>query len=1253
MDIQELLVSFDQNTVEFTDIPSKTTSVIEVEEGNSDLEYFYATSEVNMDKADVELHKLVNPVGEIIISKPTNSTNFDKYKLNLIGSVDSVAKVYNGIYFRSLLPYKSVGDKRDINIASTATLSSYEPNGLGDGSSAIDVIVDGLTTSIWNPYTSETENCKAIFEFDTITSVEYVEVTGYADDNGYAPYDWKITGSDDGITWNLVHVVSWDSNSRENNIGEVRTPERSDDVPSTVRLDTTTNYKFYAIEFINNNNSIWTTIPVIEIKLFEKSEIYTKFYNTELIDLPELTFIFENVTNVDLYTSTLTDWYMSYSLDNNNFTNMVEVSYNKSFSGTFDNLINPAIYTINNIEFDGGANIGNLFDGETATFVPWDSDNDYFELTVENSFRIWAKTSTTLHDSKLYIMQKDVDGDWIPTTAGITNKNRQLDIFELASERLAPGSYRFYASDDYSTGGFKNQRTDTEWFIERELELKEWDFVNLSARTVFFKSESSNYDIDFFNHRKPETIATVPKLFVTESPNDFIPELHFDSNVVLAMPLATDLSFYKGGAGFNTSSVGVTFVEDEKFGSCAKFSDIDTSAKITVDPSANLSYTTWTFSFNAKRDDGYQSWLDSMLMSIVGDTAISEFFSQIKRPIFREQQTTGTNLEEYSNGLIDNLNNTPNIWRNIILTCNLSVEKDEGTNQIISLYIDGINEATFQIRDRNSYTLSIYKILLGGYDSNGHAFNGGYMKDFIFYNRGFNETDEITKLLNNQLTYVEKPTKQLVVDLVDIETGTITYNIEKCDTTHLEIDYDENNVSKLDFNFKTVNTEILESKELDTTNPEIHYYNKTDVWKYDIKVENDLVDMNDVTVISSGSISSTSDIDSLIIIDFNIFLITTKVEEDGIFTYTFDGDTHLPQNFKYIANPVLIDRIIGEDSTALTMLDNKQIMRQSTNNLSYFFQPADGVAWFGFTPTINVSVVDILGYQFVAETKFIATEEIPLNSLVLNDLDDSFKVIDVEPSGTRLLYTVEPYKVRENIVDINGTTLRDETNITNLSGWSIGGTRSMNNQIMHSLEGKQKNTINFDIQDDIETITVSFRYYSLDNWDDNLNDYGFCNVNGIQKWMSKRNGAVGFEDYNSGYTDRAYNLKYYKDITIQLSKEDITRLNGKLTIDVGIHHHSDETTGSGGFNNFKVSATKAYDTQNLKRLPFNTYKVTGTKLDEEDLLLEDIINYNTSFPNVEVQYKDYMMTADDYTVDITRETEDSFNKISLETIRKI
>lgn len=1294
MNIQELLTSFDQNTINFTDIPADTTSVIQVEEGNSDLEYFFATTEVNTKKSDIVHHKLINPNGEILITKPEGSNNFDKYKLNVVGAEDSSAKVYNGLYFRSLIPYKSIGNKRDINIAGNAILTADAPNG-EDAGNGISAVLDGNSNTFWNPIYSSTDTCKAIFEFDIATAIEYVEVKGYANDVGYAPYDWKITGSNDGLTWDIVQVTSWELNSRENNIGEVRALDRSDTVPSIVKIDTTNAYKFYAIEFISSSSTAFSTIPITDIKLYEKSLVYTKFYETETIDSPELKLIFENATNVDLYTSTLTDWYMSYSLDNSTFTRMIPSLHTQNYNASQDNLINPATYTIDSTEFVGGATISNLFDNLSSTFVSWDSNNDYFELTVAESFRIWASTDTPLHDSKLLIVKKDLDGEWLPTNAGLTNKNRQAGIWELASTSLEPGTYRIYASDDYSTGGFRNQRTDTKWFIEREYETQEWDFVKLSTNTLFVKSKSLNYSVDFFNHRKPELITTLPKIYVTESPNDFVPKLHFDSNIILAMPLATDLSFYKDTIGCSVSSTAVTFVDDATFGSCVKFDTNDISTKIIIDPT-DMNLSTWTFSLWVKRDTGYENWVNSVLMSVIGDSGISEFFCQMKRPIFREQQITGIDLEEYSDTLIKNINETPDTWNQIILTCNLSVENDQGTNQIITMYVNNKATNIFQIRDRNSYNLSIYKILLGGYDiNNGFAFNGGYMKDFIFYNRGFTELNDITKLYANRLTFTQKPTKQLIIDSIDTTTGVITYNTEKCDTTHLEIDYDELNVSKLDFNFKTFKTELLETKVLDSTLSDIHYFNSTNISKYEVELEKTLTDMENVTVLGVDTVKSSSNFSDIIIVDYKILNILTKTISGNEFIYTFEGNYHIPQNFKYIKDTILINRIISDKSISLTMLSRLIKNDSSLNTLTYnFVKPTDNTIWAGFTPIINVSLVDILGYQFVDKTKFIATEDIPLNTLVVNDLNDSFKVIDVEPSGTDFLYTVEAYKIAGNITDIGGTILRDETSYINLNDWSIDATNNMNNQIIHSLEGNQKNTINFDITDDIETIEVSFRYYSIDYWDDKLNDYGYININGVQKWMSKRNGSITFIDYdiekyltrietsvadgwtsftagdNLGYfvdrhlvdqlngdsywqeTRRNYNLKYYKDITIQLSIEEVIALNGKLTIDIGLHHHSDNQTGMGGFNNFKVITTKSNSAQKLKRIPFNSYKVTDNKLNIVELINTDIVSYVTDFPFVDIRYKEYMMISSNYNFEVTRENPNTFNKVSLETIRK-
>ncbi len=1340
MDIQELLVSFDHNTTEFTDVPTNTTSVVQVEEGNSDLEYFYTTSEVNMEKSDIEYHQLVNPVDEIVISKPEGNTNFNQYKLNLIGAPDAVAKVYNGVYFRSLLPYKSVGDKRATNIAGDATLTAYNPNGEAEDSDGITALTDESTT-IWNPIFSESENCKAIFEFDNITSVEYVEVNGVANIDGYAPYDWKITGSNDGIEWNLVQVNYWELNSRENNIGEVRTPERSDDVASKVRLDTTTDYKFYAIEFINNNNPNWETIPITQIKLFEKSEIYTKYYETEDVDLAELKFIFENVTNVDLYTSTLKDWYISYSLDNNNFTRMNEVTYNKQFDSISDNLINTATFSNDAISFtNASTNTNHLFDELGTTFVSWETADDYFELTIVETFRIWSKTNNTLHDSALKIYKQDIDGDWIIIDGAIDNTNREADIWEISTARLSPGSYRFYASDDYSTGGFKNQRTDIAWFIEKEYEIKEWDFINLSTRTLFIKSSSNNYSIDFFNHRIPETITTIPNLLVTESPSDYKPELHFDSNIVLAMPLYDDLSFYKSSTTFVATSNTITFVEDEKFGKCVKFAANDTASHIRANPSSNLSYNTWTFAFWAKRDKGYDEWLKTILLNIVGDSGSNEFFAQISRPIYRKDQ----NIEDaahqvYSNILRNKLNDDPDNWHHFIFTCTNFTEVAQGVNQVIGLYIDGQNEITYQVRDQNSYTLSIYDIYLGRHNTAAHQFGGGYMKDFIFYNRGFSELEDINKIYNNQLTNIELPTKQLVIEAVNHESGDITYNIEKCDTKHLEIIYDVDNITKLDFNFKSVDTQLLESKDYDTVDNSIHYYNKSNIWAYDIELEKALIDMENVEVIAADTIKSSSSISRIIVVDYKIKEIASKTEDNGTFIYTFKGDTHLPQNFKFIDDEVLVNRIVSDKVTSLEKISESITKTDNNEPISYKFENPDSHSWLGFTPVIDVKATDIAGYQYVSETKFIATEEIPLNTIVINETNSSFKVLTVEPAGTRLLYTTESYIINDNASDLGGSILRNETT-TNLTDWNSGSTISLNGKIAHSLQGKQKKTIHFDTTDEMEGIEITFRYYSLDKWDDNLNDYGFINVNGIQKWMSKRNGTVVLENYNQswwgswwgsysntsltrvgasstadGWTkfttgddkgffmdqyshwqrhwtwltsnrDQAspdsywtwnqdytgsswwsdhsqqtswthvrkikYDLKYYKDITIVLSAEEVQALNGKLTIDIGLHHHADYTVGSAGFSDFKVTSTKSYTSQNLKKVPLNTYMVTNHRDESIDLPITDIIKFTHEFPNIQITYKEYKMFGDFYKIDINRETSNAFNKVKLDTLSK-
>lgn len=1352
MNIQELLTSFDQNTVEFDEVPIHTTSAIQIPETDSDIEHFYVTTEVNMEKSNVLYHELINPTEEITITNTLNDMNFNQYKLNLIGAPDAVAKVYNGVYFRSLLPYKSVGDKRNINIAGNATLTAYEPNGEANDGAGVACLVDGNLDSYWNPVYSETENCRALFEFPEAISLEHVEVQGLATDNGYAPYDWKIMGSNDGINWNLVHVTYWELNSRENNIGEVRTPERSDKVASKVRLDTTTLYKFYSIDFINLNNPNWGTIPIKEIKLFEKSKIYTKYYNTEVIDLPELKFIFENVTNVDLYTSTLTDWYVSYSRDNNNFTRLTKTDYVRNFLSTVDNLTNPATTTITESSFENLSEAESLF-GEGS--VSWENDNDYLELNIKETFRVWSKTDNTLHDSELKVYKLDIDNDWILLDAGTDNSNREVNIWELSTVRLSPGSYRFYASDDYSTGGFRNQRTDTEWFIEKEFEEQEWDMTTLETRILFLKSSSLNYTVEFFNHRKPESITTIPNIYVTESPEDYIPALHFDENIIIAMPLYDDLSFYKGGVDWTASLENCTFEADEKFKKCLTFAKNNTNSYVRINPSNNLSYTNWTFSFYAKRDKGYEDWMTSILLQIMGDSGGNEFFAQMKRPFYRLDQNTYDKAHElYSGVLSNNLNKDADVWHQFIFTCNTAYDTIQGNNQVITLYIDKNVEATLQIRDRNSNTLSVNDIYLGRHYTEAHSFNGGYMKDFILYNRGFTETEEIEKLFNNDLETIIIPEKKLSIDLLDVETGNIYYNTEKCDTKALAIHYNEDNVTKLDFNFKTVEKSLLESKEYEEVGSDLHYYNKSNIWGYNIEVDNDLIDLEDLIIISNDTITSTSDISRLIVVDFKIKDIISKTETNGIFTYTFESDTHLPQNFKYVQDELIIDRIVSDIKSESIDKISENIEKIDNNGaLSYTFKKVDKYSWLGFRPIINIKSTDILGYQYVSETKFISTEDMDIGSIVINALNNSFKVIEVEPAGTRLLYTIEAYKENGhtgNIVDISGAILRDETARVNLIDWDSGSTVSLNNLIVHSLSGKQSKTINFDISDEVEGVEVSFRYYSLDKWDDNLNDYGFININGIQKWMSKRNGTISFEDYTDGeswqtrsacswwscwwwqelvtkntnktninHTDTTaegwtkfstgddlgtyndsynrwtknattlwsnndqssptdywtwgqdsansvttsstsftkirkvkYDLKYYKDITIVLSAEEVSALGGKMTIDIGIHHHADKTVGSAGFSHFKVAASKIYSAQNLKKFPTNTYTVSNHKEESIDLLLEDIREYQFDFPYIKTIYKEYMMYGDFFKVDIQRETVDSFSKIKLETKTK-
>lgn len=1330
MEINVLLSRYDKTKVNFTNVAEDTTSLVSIGEGDSNIEHFYVTAEINSGEFSINSYNYTSPDSEIVISLPEGRTKFNGYKLSLNGTKNSTAKIYNGIYYEALIPYKTVGDKRNINIAGNATVSSYEPAGVVSGN--VSMVINNDINDVWNPKYSATQPVKAIFKFQAPINVEYVEIFGYADNNGYAPYDWKVVGSNDGVSWSLVQAITWEQNTRELNDGEVRTTGKVDVLPAIVKLDTTIPYEYYAIEFKNFNNSSLSSIPIKEIKLFEKSTTFTKLYNTTEVDAIELKFMFTETNDVSIYTSSLKEWFMEYSVNNQLFIRTEESNTENYFSSTENNLINPANFTIKNSSFVSNISGNTLFDNLTTTSLGWSTKDDYVEILINETFRIWSKTNTPLYDSALNILKLDIDGTWTTIPASVINKNRQIDVFELTTTELTPGTYRFYASSEFSTGGYQYQRTDTEWFIEKKSNFIQYNLEKIDSSSLFLKSNSTNYSVDYFNHKKPDSITLIPDIFVTESPENYTHTLNFEENIVWALDLTKNTSFYKGGNDWTAAGYDVTYVDDDKFGKCLQFANNNALSYLKVTPSSTKTYTDWTFSFWAKRKDGYQNWDASIILSVKNGTNNSEFFSQMDRLLYRIDY----NHRSDSAHLRNKLNYDPNVWHHFVYTARKGYHTDDNEAsqpvEFIDFYIDGV--LIIEYANFTSSPLTVSDINFGRYIGSGHQFAGGSIKDIVFYNRAFTTEDEIKLLMDNNLVYNTQPKEYQVANSYNNETNILTYNLEACDTKQLLIEYDEYKISKLDINFKSSKTSYAETQEFEdiSANSTVNMVSDKNISKYEIEIEKSIIDLENLEIIGSDTIRSTTDINTFLIVDFKVMDIITKSENNGVFTYTFKNDTHIPQNVKCITDDLLVQRLVSDNEINLTNL-TMMIKNTSINlePLTYKFESSNkSQPWLGFKPIIEVKTSEIGGYKYVSPNEFISTDNLDINQIVVNNKNDMFKIIATQPFESATRYIVEAYPNNNETINIEALIIRDETTHLDMSDWSLKQLRLMNNSSIHHLSSKQKNTITFDVEPDVTGITVSLRYYSLDRWEDNLDDKGYIKINGIEKWSSKRNGNVVLENYNtpeenwwtsawgwwsvyrsnanltrinttatnaSGWTKftegedlgffvdtyshweggiyyirsnwsswwsnwstrtipvteiRYYDLKYYKDITITLSAEEVASLGGKLTIDVGIKHHADQTLGSGGFSHFKVVYSRNDSANNLRKIPLNEYSVKNHKNETKTFNMNTISLIEPAYPNATLHFDTIDMIGEFYDLTVNRTKYDSFIKARLETKTK-